>query len=255
MGLEILEDLPEVDAILVPVGGGGLIAGIATAVKSLQPSVDVIGVESDHAPTLAVSLQHNAVTAVTTRPSLADGLAVAEAGKLCLEVARKYIERLVLVNEITIAKAILRLLELEKMVVEGAGAVGLAALMNKDALGLADLAGKTVVLVLCGGNIDVTTLARIIDRGLAGVGRLAHIAADISDRPGNLARLLAIIAEAGGSIMEVRHDRHFAPSDVALVRVSMVVETRDAEHIAELHAALRNAGIVVHERRIPIEGT
>jgi threonine dehydratase len=247
MALEILEDLPSVDAILVPVGGGGLIAGISTAVKALKPSCQVIGVESDHAPTLAVSLQQNAVTPVTTRPSLADGLAVAEAGKLCFELARKHVDRVVLVNETAIAKSILRLLELEKMVVEGAGAVGLAAMMNRQELGLSHLEGKTVVLVLCGGNIDVTTLSRIIDRGLAGDGRLAHIAADISDRPGGLARVLSIIAETGGSIVEVRHDRHFAPPDVALVRVSLVIETRDFEHIAGIHQALSTAGVVVHD--------
>jgi len=251
MGLEILEDLPDVDAILVPVGGGGLIAGIGTAVKAPKPAVEIIGVESDHAPTLAESLARGAATAVATRPSLADGLAVAEAGKLCFDLARKHVEKVVLVDETAIAKSILRLLELEKMMIEGAGAVGLAAMMNRDKLGLSHLEGKKVVLVLCGGNIDVTTLSRIIDRGLAGDGRLAHIAADIPDRPGGLARALAIIAEAGGSIMEVRHDRHFAPSDVALVRVSMVVETRDFAHIAEIHKALTDAEILVQDAVTP----
>jgi threonine dehydratase len=246
MGLEILEDLPDVDAILVPIGGGGLIAGVALAVKTLRPEVQIIGVESNHAPTMAACFEKNAAVPVETRPSLADGLAVAEAGKLCFEIARKYVDTLVQVDETAIAKAILRLLELEKMMVEGAGAVGLAAMMQRHALGLGHLEGKKVVLVLCGGNIDVTMLARIIDRGLAGDGRLAHIAVDIPDRPGRLARVLSVIAEAGGSIMEVRHDRHFAPSDVALVRVWMVVETRDFQHITELYEALGAAGVEVH---------
>jgi threonine dehydratase len=246
MGLEILEDLPDVDAIMVPIGGGGLIAGVGVAVKTLKPQVEIIGVESDHAPTMARSFEQSAAVAVPTRPSLADGLAVAEAGKLCYEIARKYVDRIVLVDETAIAKSILRLLELEKMVVEGAGAVGLAAMMGREKLGLSHLEGKKVVLVLCGGNIDVTTLSRIIDRGLAGDGRLTHIAADIPDRPGGLARVLAVVAETGGSILEVRHDRHFAPSDVALVRVSLVVETRDFGHITELRQALQQAGVVVH---------
>jgi threonine dehydratase len=252
MALEILEDLPDVDAIFVPVGGGGLVAGIATAVKALKPSCQVIGVETEHAPTLAVSLRQNAVTPVAPRPTLADGLAVDEVGKICFELAQKHVDRVLLVNETAIAKSILRLLELEKMVVEGAGAVGLAAMMNREALGLSHLEGKTVCLVLCGGNIDVTTLSRVIDRGLAGDGRLAHIAADISDRPGGLVRVLGIIAECGGSIVEVRHDRHFAPPDVALVRISLVMETRDFDHIVEIHRALRAAGVVVYERPDPL---
>lgn len=245
LGLEVLEDLPEVDAILVPVGGGGLIAGIAVAAKAIKPSVQIIGVEPVNAPALSVSLEKGALTRVDTRPTLADGLGVAEVGQLCFDLARKLVDRVVLVDEIAIAKAVLRLLELEKMVVEGAGAVGLAAMMNRQSLGLVGLEGKKVVLVLCGGNIDVTTISRVIDRGLAGDGRLAHITADIQDRPGALARVLAIVAEAGGSIVEVRHDRHFGPPDVALVRVFLTIETRDHEHIAALERALAVAGIVL----------
>ena len=245
LGLEVLEDLPEVDAILVPVGGGGLIAGIAVAAKAIKPSVQIIGVEPVNAPALSVSLEKGALTRVDTRPTLADGLGVAEVGQLCFDLARKLVDRVVLVDEIAIAKAVLRLLELEKMVVEGAGAVGLAAMMNRQSLGLVELEGKKVVLVLCGGNIDVTTISRVIDRGLAGDGRLAHITADIQDRPGALARVLAIVAEAGGSIVEVRHDRHFGPPDVALVRVFLTIETRDHEHIAALERALAVAGIVL----------
>jgi threonine dehydratase len=250
MGLEILEDVPGVEAILVPVGGGGLIAGVATAVKALRPEVRVIGVEPVNAPTLAESLARGALTRVETRPTLADGLGVAEAGTHCLALARRHVDRVVLVDESAIAKAVLRLVELEKMVIEGAGAVGLAALMRRRELGLTDLEGKTVVLALCGGNIDVTTLSRVINRGLADDGRLARITADISDRPGGLARLLAVIAEAGGSILEVRHDRHFGPADVALARVYLVIETRDAEHIAEIGRALGAAGVMVQ----PTEG-
>jgi threonine dehydratase len=245
IGLEILEDVPQVDAIVVPVGGGGLLAGIGTAVKAVKPEVRIIGVEPVNAATLALSLKNGIVTHVDTRPTLADGLAVGEAGKLCLELARRCLDDLVLVDETAIAKAVLRLLELEKMVIEGAGAAGLAALLERDPLGLKGLENKNIVLVLTGGNIDVTTLARVINRGLAGDGRLMRITADISDRPGTLAHLLTIVADAGGSIQEVRHDRHFGSPDVALVRVFLVIETRDSDHIAEIHAALARAGVLV----------
>jgi threonine dehydratase len=246
LGLEILEDVPDVDAILVPVGGAGLIAGIATAVKALKPHVRIIGVEPTNAPSLSQSLERQCVTRVETRPTLADGLGVAEIGRQCFDIACTRVDRVVLVDETAIAKAVLRLLELEKMVVEGAGSVGLAAMMERHALGLSHLEGKKIVLVLCGGNIDVTTISRVINRGLAGDGRLMRITADISDRPGGLAKVLNIIAEAGGSILEVRHDRHFGPSDVALVRVFLVVETRDREHIDEIHRGLERGGVVVH---------
>jgi threonine dehydratase len=239
LGLEILEDVPDLDAVIVPVGGGGLIAGIGTAIKALRPQAQVIGVESANAPTMHESLRRGELTRVATRPTLADGLAIAQAGALCLEIAKRVVDRMVLVDEAQIATAVLRLLELEKAVVEGAGAVPLAAAMRRD-LGLE---GKTVVLVLCGGNIDVTVIARIIERGLAVDGRLCRIQAQISDRPGSLAALLALLAEHGASISQVMHDRAFGPTDVARVSVQIVMETRDHAHIGELHAALRGAGI------------
>ena len=245
MGLEILEDVPDVDAIVVPVGGAGLIAGVATAVKAVRPSVKIIGVEPQHAASLAVSLKNGAVTRMEAKPTLADGLAVAEIGKLCFDLVRKFVDQTVLVDETAIAKAVLRLLELEKMVVEGAGAVGLAAMMERHTLGLEHLEKKKVVLVLCGGNIDVTMISRVINRGLASDGRLAAITADVSDRPGGLAKMLNIIADAGGSIQEVRHDRQFGPADVALVRIFLVIETRDHQHIAEIHDALKAHGITI----------
>jgi len=242
LGLEILEDLPDVDAVLVPVGGGGLIAGIATAIKALKPSTQIIGIEPAHAPSLHTAFQNNKPTKVPTHPTLADGLAVAQTGTLCFDIAKQLVDQIVLVDETAIAKAILRLLELEKTVVEGAGAVSLAAMTQN----LPNLQNKKIVLLLTGGNIDVTMISRIINRGLASDGRLAHITANIPDRPGNLAKTLNIIANAGGNIQEVRHERQFAPSDVAQVRIDLVVETRDHEHITELQSALTTAGIGVH---------
>jgi len=246
IGLEILEDVPDVDAIVAPAGGGGMLAGLIVATEGT--GIKIIGAEPEHAPTVSVSLEKGAVTRVQTRPTLADGLAVAEMGKLCFDILRGKLRRMVLVDETAIAKAVLRLLELEKMVVEGAGAVGLAAMMERERHGLRELEGKKVVLVLSGGNVDVRMIGRVIDRGLASDGRLARFTANIHDRPGTLARLLQVVAEAGGSIQEVRHDRQFGPADVGLVRVYLVVETRDAQHVADLRTALEKAGVgVVNE--------
>ena len=239
VGLEILEDVPDVDAIVVPVGGGGLIAGIALAVKALRPQVKIIGVEPEHAPTLSRSLDAGRPVRVVPAPTLADGLAVSQVGDLCFQIARDAIDQLVLVSEVQIATSILRLLELEKMVVEGAGAAALAGAISCRP----GLSGKKVVLCLTGGNIDVTVINRVIERGLAAEGRLCRILASISDRPGSLAAFLTLIASTGASIKEVTHDRNFGPADVALTGVVAVLETRDFDHIREIHAALHRANI------------
>ncbi len=239
IGLEILEDVPDADVVILPVGGGGLIAGVGLAVKSVRPQVRVIGVEPANAPTLDASLKAGAVTRIPTKPTLADGLAVAECGKLCFQIARRVIDDMLLVDEPQIAQAVLRLLELEKTVVEGGGAVVLAAAMN-PAL---DLAGKKVVLVLSGGNIDVTVISRIIERGLAADGRLCRVTVYVSDRPGTLAHLTGILASTGASVKEVYHDRQFGPADVGMVNIACVLETRDFAHIQQVGDALNSAGI------------
>jgi threonine dehydratase len=238
MGLEILEDVPDVDAVIVPVGGGGLLAGVGLAIKSLRPGVQVIGVEPENAPTLRASLDAGRDTRIDLKPTLADGLAVAHMGHLCYDIIQKVMDKLIMVDEARIARSILRLLELEKTVVEGAGAVTLAAAEDAAALGLA---GKKIVLCLTGGNIDVTLLSRIIERGLAAEGRLCRFTVYISDRPGSLAQLLGVIAATGASIKEVSHDRNFGPADVARVAVAVIAETRDAAHVQELLDALTAA--------------
>jgi threonine dehydratase len=238
LGLEIAEDVPDCDAVLVPVGGGGLIAGIGTAIKALKPAVRIIGAESAAAPTLHASLRAGHPLRIAPTPTLADGLAVAEAGALCLEIARRVVDEVVLVEEPAIATAVVRLLEQEKAVVEGAGAVPLAALLS----GAVPVAGRTIVLVLAGGNIDLTVLGRVIDRGLAAAGRLTRVTINISERPGSLARLLTVIGEAGASVDEVFHDRHFGAQDVAQVTVTVVMETRDPAHAEAVKAALAKAG-------------
>ncbi len=240
-GLEILEDVPDVEAIVIPVGGGGLLAGVGLAVKALKPSVKIIAVESDHAPTLAASMQAKCPTRVQTQPTLADGLAVSRIGAACFDIIPSVMDELIIVDEATIAKAILRLLELDKMVIEGAGAVPLAAMMRKPH----GLEGKKVVLLLSGGNIDVTMISRVIERGLAADGRLVKLNLSISDRPGSLARLLTTLASTDASINQVHHDRSFGPADVARVGVEITLETRDFAHIESIRHTLKEAGFVV----------
>jgi threonine dehydratase len=240
MGLEILEQCPGVDAIVCPVGGGGLVAGVALAVKSLRPEVQVIGVEGAHVASWHAALAAGHPVRTEMTPSLADGLAVPEVGANAFAVGRDRIDRTVLVDERHIALAILRALELEKSVVEGAAATPLAALLAGQ---LPELAGRTVVLLFCGGNIDPTVLGRVINKGLAADGRLCRFTALISDRPGGLARLATLIAGTGAAIVDVSHDRTFSGPDVFAVRVVVTAETRDESHIREILDGIRAAGM------------
>lgn len=239
IGLEIARQVPEVDAVVVPIGGGGLIAGIAVALKALKPGVRIIGVEPERAASFTAALRVGAPVEVALNPTLADGLSVPKVGANAFALARALVDEVVLVDEHEIARAVLRLMELEKAVVEGAGAVPLAACLSRK---LDALAGKKLVLPLCGGNIDLTTLGRVIDRGLASDGRLCRFTATISDRPGGLARFAGLIAEEGASIVDIYHDRAFAGDDITTVSVYCVVETRDADHITALRARLSREG-------------
>jgi threonine dehydratase len=240
MGLEILDQVPEADAILVPVGGGGLIAGIAMAVKSLRPDVQIIAIGAENAPSFAEAMRAGKPVQVTNHPTLADGLAVPEVGNNAFSVAKRYVDQLVCVSEDEIALAILRIIELEKSVVEGSAAATFAALLSGK---LPELEGKKVVLPFCGGNIDPGILNRVIEKGLVADGRLFRFTATISDRPGGLAALTQVIASVGASVKEITHDRTFGRAEVSAVQVICIVETRDREHIAELQQALRASGI------------
>jgi threonine dehydratase len=241
LGLELLEQVPDVDAIIVPIGGSGLIAGIATAAKSVKPQVRIFGVEAEEMPTFSRALEAGRPVDIPNRPTLADGLAVGRVGDLPFEMARPLVERVITVSEEQISLAILRLAELEKSVVEGAGAAALAAVMNDR---LPELTGKRVVLVLTGGNIDLGVLGRVIEHGLVADGRLCRFTATISDRPGGLARLAERIAAAGASIKEITHDRAFCGPDVTAVNVLCTVETADHAHIVELMHQLREDGFL-----------
>jgi threonine dehydratase len=240
IALEILEQTPQVQAIVVPVGGGGLLAGIGTVIDAMRPDIELVGVEPEHAACLSAALAAGQPVAVKLAPTLADGLAVALTGSRPFPILRRVVDRVVTVDEATIALAVLRLIELEKSVVEGAGAAPLAAFLAGK---LDHLKGKNVVLVLCGGNIDLTMLDRVIEVGLVADGRLTRFTVSISDRPGGLARLAEVIASTGASIKEIIHDRAFAGPDLSAVRVVCVVETTGHEHVAELHRALAAADV------------
>jgi len=242
MALEILEQTPDLDAIVVPVGGGGLLAGIGTVVKALRPQMRVVGVEAERARCLEAALAAGHPVPVKLAPTLADGLAVPVIGTLPFAVLQRVLDRLVTVDEASIALAILRLIELEKSVVEGAGATPLAAFLCGK---LDDLKGRRVVLTLCGGNIDLTMLDRVIETGLVADGRLARFSVSISDRPGGLARLAELIAATGASIKEIVHDRAFSGPDLSTVRVVCVVETTGHPHVRALLDALTAAGVKV----------
>jgi threonine dehydratase len=245
IGLEVIEQVPDLDAIVVPVGGGGLIAGVSLAVKSLRPEVRIVGVEALHTPNFAPSLAAGHPVAYAPRPTLADGLAVGKAGEIPFEIARTRIDRLIQVSEEELCTAVLRLVELEKSVVEGAGAAPLAACLNGR---INELAGKRVVLLLCGGNIDPTMLGRAIEHSLVTDGRLCRFTAAISDRPGGLARLAQVIASTGASVKQIEHDRAFSGADLTAVHVLCTVETFGPAHIDELFARLAENGISIVSR-------
>ncbi len=244
LGLEILQQVPGCDAIIVGVGGAGLIAGVALAVKTLRPAVQMIGVEPAHAASYQAALRAGRPVPVACEPTLADGLAVNQVGVESFALCRRLVDRVLSVSEKNLALAILRLLELEKTVVEGAGAAPLAALLCGH---LRKLSDKQVVLVLSGGNIDPTTLSRVIDNGLVADARLCRFTAVISDRPGGLARFAACLADTGASIKDVMHDRAFSGPDISAVHILCTAETNDREHIQRMLRALRQ----FHPRLLP----
>jgi len=240
LGLEILDQLEDIDAIIIPVGGAGLIAGVSLAIKTLRPQIKIIAVESENVASFSAALEHGGPTSIELRPTLADGLAIPQVGPNAFAIARRHVDQTITVTEEQIAVAILRLIELEKTVAEGAGATPLAALLSGK---LPDLAGKRVVLPLCGGNIDPNILSRVIERGLVADGRLCRFNALISDRPGGLAVLSKQIAGAGASIKQIVHDRAFSSSDVSMVSVLCTIETRNREHFEQVRARLKEHGI------------
>ena len=237
LALEMLEAVPDLDTLVIAVGGGGLIAGVATAAKALRPEIEVIGVQTERFPAMVNAVQgtHHAQGSST----IAEGIAVGTPGTVTLEVVRRLVDDLVLVDEGDIEQAVLMLLEIEKTLVEGAGAAGLAALVRYPQR----FAGKRVGLVLCGGNIDPLLLAAIIERGMVRSGRLARIQVSARDVPGVLAAITKAVADAGANIEEVHHQRAFTMLSAQNVEIELVLQARGKAHVQEVLECLRAKGM------------
>jgi threonine dehydratase len=242
VGIEMLQAVPELDTLVVAVGGGGLIAGIAVAAKALKPQVEVIGVQTVRFPNMFNAVKRQGLPQGTS--TIAEGIAVGTPGRVTQEVIEKHVDDLLLVDEGDIEQAIVMLLEIEKTLVEGAGAAGLAAILKHPQR----FAGRKVGLVLGGGNIDPLLLAAIIERGMVRGGRLARIRVSARDVPGSLARITAVVGEAGANIDEVHHQRAFTMLAAQNVDIEMVIQTRGRDHIQAVLAALRQSGFEAQEQ-------
>ena len=236
IGIEMLRQQPSIDTLVIAVGGGGLISGIATAVRAIKPGVEIIGVQTARFPAMVNAIKGTAHPQGTS--TIAEGIAVGQPGEITRELIRQRVDDLVLVDEGDIEQAIVMLLEIEKTLVEGAGAAGLAALLKEPAR----YAGRRIGLVLCGGNIDPLLLAAILERGMVRAGRLARIKVNARDTPGVLARITALVGQAGANIDEVHHQRAFSTLSAQSVEVELVVQTRNPEHVREVVARLQGAG-------------
>lgn len=243
IGLELLDQLPDIEAVIVPIGGGGLISGIAYALKSLEPSVKVYGVQAEGAASMQRSIARGYRECLSTVSTVADGIAVKEPGEHTFDLCSKYVDDIVTVTEDEICAAILALMEQQKLIAEGAGAVAVAAAMfNK-----VPIAGKKVACIVSGGNIDVTILNRVISRGLDMSGRSYTVTLDLHDKPGELMGVSAVIARLGGNIISVLHERNTTNSNINACFLRLVMETRNAEHVAMIRNALLEGGYILVE--------
>ena len=239
IGLEIIDQLKDVDVIVLPIGGGGLASGIAFAVKSLNPKVKVYGVQSSGAPSMLTSVEHHKIECLPSVSTIADGIAVKEPGSLTFELCSKYLDGIVTVTDDQVCAAILALIEKQKMIAEGAGAVGLAAVMYGKIPGIR---GKKVCCPISGGNIDVTILSRVINRGLLMSGRQCSLTLELLDKPGQLVGVSTIIAGCGGNVTAVLHERTNEGSAVNGCYLKLQIETRDFEQIKEIKTKLKENG-------------
>jgi threonine dehydratase len=240
IGLEMLEIKPDLDMLIVPIGGGGLISGIATAAKALRPEIEVIGVQTEAFPYMAAAVHHQTIKGGTR--TIAEGIAVKTPGVKTLEIIRQKVDDIVLVSERDIEYAIVTLLEIEKTVVEGAGAAGLAALLHAQSMDDTRFEGKKIGVVLCGGNIDPLVLGGLIERGMVRAGRLTRIRVSIHDLPGALSQITQLVADTGANITEVSHQRAFTSLPAQDVEVDLVMQTRGHEHVDEILTKLRAQG-------------
>lgn len=241
IALEIMEQLSDIDAVIVPVGGGGLISGVAYTMKMLNPNVKVYGVQASGAPSMLNSIKDEHIETLQSVFTIADGIAVKTPGSLTFDLCSKYVDEIVTVNDDEISAAILALMEQHKLVAEGAGAVAVAAAM----FGKIDLEGKKTVCLLSGGNIDVTILSRVITRGLLMSGRSCQLKIELADKPGQLMNVSKIIAELGGNVTSVHHERANEGSDVNGCYLRLVLETRNFEHIQQIRNALNDFGFKI----------
>jgi threonine dehydratase len=249
LGLELIDQVPDLDTVVIPVGGGGLAAGVAVAIKAMRPQVRVIGVEPVSIPSLTRALQTGHPVEVPDGQTLADGIAVRKVGDLTCALLRAYCDEVVTVTEDDLASAILVLLEQEKTLAEAAGAAGMAAVLG----GRIETAGKRTVVVLSGGNIDVNLLSRIIDRGLAATGRISRLSVRLKDTPGTLAALLSLLGRLRANVLEVVHNRTFlSGGQFGSTDVELKLETRGEDHILEIHRALGAEGYAVLHPRAPV---
>jgi threonine dehydratase len=235
LGLELLEQLPDVDVLVAAIGGGGMISGVACAIKELNPKVRVIGVQTSRLPSMKAAVDAGKVVTLPVAATLADGIAVRRAGDLTLPMVQRYVDDIVTVEEDEIASAILLLLEREKTLVEGAGAAAVAALLHRN---LADLADRKVAAIISGGNLDVSILSRIIERGLAEDGRMVRLRIHLPDYPGALHRLTGVLAEHRANIVQTAYDRTYFGVDLGNTAIDLTMETRGSEHVNELIGAL-----------------
>lgn len=241
IGLEILEQMPDVEAVIVPIGGGGLISGVAFAIKTLRPDVKVYGVQSSGAPSMASSLKEGRLCHLNEVATIADGIAVKEPGVNTFEMCNKYVDEVVTVTDDEIAAAILALIEQQKLVAEGAGAVAVAAAMF-DKL---PVEGKKTVCLVSGGNIDVNTLSRVVTRGLSKSGRNYTFIIDLPDKPGQLSGVCSLVGELGGNIISVSHERINTSAAINGCTIRLELETRNQQHVDELRAAFKDHGLNV----------
>ncbi|MGN1452214.1 MAG: threonine ammonia-lyase [Eubacteriales bacterium] len=245
IALELSEQVPDMDAVLVPIGGGGLISGVAYALKSLNPGIRVYGVQASGAPSMLNSIHDAHIETLDSVFTIADGIAVKKPGSLTYELCSKYVDDIVTVTDDEISAAILALMEQHKLVTEGAGAVSVAAAM----FGKVDLKGKKTVCLLSGGNIDVTILSRVITRGLIMSGRSCQMTIELVDKPGQLMTVSRVIAEHGGNVTSVHHEHSNEGSDVNGCYLRITLETRNFEHIAAIKKALTDSGIKILEEK------
>ena len=241
IGLEIIEEMPDVEAVVVPVGGGGLISGVAFAIKTLKPEVKVYGVQAEGAPSMVHALADGKREPLDRVSTIADGIAVKEPGENTFDLCSSYVDEVVTVSDDEVAAAILTLIEQQKLVAEGAGAVSVAAVMfNK-----VPVKGKKVVCVVSGGNIDVTSLNRVITRGLVKNGRDCTVTVLLSDKPGQLSKVCSVIGDLGANILSVEHKRNSKNTDINGCKLHIDMETRNHEHIDIIRRGLEEAGFTV----------